>query len=218
MASIKIMLVDDHSLVREGINAMLSSYSDLEIIAEAENGSSAIEKLSKFEPDLMLIDINMPGMDGLELSERIVELYPTIKIIILSMDVSITFVKRAIQAGVRGYIPKDSQREILVEAIRKVFQGEKYFSEKVSKVILQGFYNDNLNDKVNQGNSDLTKREEEILICIATGMPNRDIAEKLFISNRTVDAHRNHIIQKLKVKTTADLVRYAIKNKLIELE
>lgn len=212
------MLVDDHSLVREGINVMLSSYVDLEIMAEAESGTAALAKLESITPDIMLIDINMPGMDGLELSEKIADLYPNIKIIILSMDVSIPYVKRAIQAGVRGYIPKDSQRDILVEAIRKVHSGEKYFSEKVSKVILQGFYNENVPDKSVSVKSDLTKREEEILKYIASGLSNRDIGEKLFISVRTVDAHRNHIIQKLKVKTTADLVRYAIKNKLIELD
>ncbi len=217
MSKIKIIVVDDHALVRQGIISMLTSVDDLEIVGQAENGVIAMELLSSGLPDILLVDINMPKMDGVTLSEKAIELYPELKVIILSMDVTMGYVKQSIKAGVRGYIPKDSSRDTLIEAITKVYQGDKFFSDKVSEVILKGFYENDISDKPKK-TGDLSKREEEVLKLIASGMSNRDIADKLFISIRTVDAHRNHIIQKLKLRSTAELVKYAIKNQIIELD
>lgn len=217
MSKIKIIVVDDHALVRQGIISMLASVDAIEITGEAENGVLAMELLESGLPDILLVDINMPKMDGVTLSEKAIELYPDLRVIILSMDVTMGYVKKSIQAGVKGYIPKDSSRDTLIEAITKVHNGEKYFSERVSEVILKGFYENDLSDKPKK-TGDLSKREEEVLKLIASGMSNRDIADKLFISIRTVDAHRNHIIQKLKLRSTAELVKYAIKNQIIELD
>ncbi|MEQ9301820.1 MAG: response regulator transcription factor [Cyclobacteriaceae bacterium] len=217
MSKIKIIVVDDHALVRQGIISMLASVDAIEITGEAENGVLAMELLESGLPDILLVDINMPKMDGVTLSEKAIELYPDLKVIILSMDVTMGYVKKSIQAGVKGYIPKDSSRDTLIEAITKVHNGEKFFSERVSEVILKGFYENDLSDKPKK-TGDLSKREEEVLKLIASGMSNRDIADKLFISIRTVDAHRNHIIQKLKLRSTAELVKYAIKNQIIELD
>ncbi|MEQ8713069.1 MAG: response regulator transcription factor [Cyclobacteriaceae bacterium] len=217
MSKIKIIVVDDHALVRQGIISMLTSVDDIEIVGQAENGVIAMELLSSGLPDILLVDINMPKMDGVTLSEKAIELYPELKVIILSMDVTMGYVKQSIKAGVRGYIPKDSSRDTLIEAITKVYQGDKFFSDKVSEVILKGFYENDISDKPKK-TGDLSKREEEVLKLIASGMSNRDIADKLFISIRTVDAHRNHIIQKLKLRSTAELVKYAIKNQIIELD
>ncbi len=217
MSTINIIVVDDHALVRQGIVSMLSSVEEIEVVGEAENGVEALKMLEKGLPDILLVDINMPLMDGVTLSEKAIALYPELKVIILSMDVTMNYVKKSIQAGVRGYIPKDSSRETLIEAITKVRDGDKFFSEKVSEVILKGFYDNDISDKPKKS-GDLSKREEEVLKLIASGMSNRDIADKLFISIRTVDAHRNHIIQKLKLRSTAELVKYAIKNQIIELD
>lgn len=217
MNKIKIIVVDDHALVRQGIISMLTSIDEIEIVGEAENGVFALELLEKELPDVLLVDINMPKMDGVTLSEKAIEKYPDLKVIILSMDVTMGYVKKSIQAGVKGYIPKDSSKDTLVEAIKKVYQGDKFFSDKVSEVILKGFYENDISDKPKK-TGELSKREEEVLKLIASGMSNRDIADKLFISIRTVDAHRNHIIQKLKLRSTAELVKYAIKNQIIELD
>ncbi len=217
MSNIRVIIVDDHALVREGIQSMLEGTEGIEIIGTADNGDNALKLFAHTETDIALVDINMPGMNGIELSEKIRDQFPKFKVIILSMDVTISFVKKAIQAGVRGYIPKDSQKEVLIEAIRKVHEGDKFFSEQVSKVILQGFYDEK--DGSDSKKSDvLSKREEEVLKHIASGLSNREIADQLFISIRTVDAHRNHILQKLKLKSTAELVKYAIKNQIIELD
>jgi len=218
MSKINILVVDDHSLVREGIITMLSIYDDFEIIGDAESGEEALRKLEYKLPDVVLLDINMPGMNGIETAKHILADYKSIKIIILSMEVTQDHISEAIKAGVSGYLAKDTKKEILAEAIRKVMQGEQYFGEKISQVIFKGFYRQSKGERVASENKILSKREVEVLQQIASGLSNREIADKLFISIRTVDAHRNHIMQKLNLKSTAQLVKYAIREKLIDID
>ncbi|PIB37315.1 hypothetical protein BFP72_00235 [Reichenbachiella sp. 5M10] len=214
----KILVVDDHSLVREGIITMLSIYDDFEIIADAESGERALEILEEQRPDVILLDINMTGINGIETAQKVLATYEGIKIIILSMEVTQDHISEAIKAGVSGYLAKDTKKEVLAEAIRKVMEGEQYFGDKISEVIFKGFYKQSKGEQVATENKDLSKREVEVLRQIASGLSNREIADKLFISIRTVDAHRNHIMQKLSMKSTAQLVKYAIKEKIIDLE
>lgn len=218
MSKTNILVVDDHSLVREGIITMLSIYDDFEIIGDAESGEKALEKIEEQKPDVILLDINMPGMNGIETAKKVLTDYEGIKIIILSMEVTQDHISEAIKAGVSGYLAKDTKKEVLAEAIRKVMQGEQYFGDKISEVIFKGFYKQSKGEQVAKENKDLSKREVEVLRQIASGLSNREIADKLFISIRTVDAHRNHIMQKLSMKSTAQLVKYAIKEKIIDLE
>jgi len=218
MSEIRILVVDDHSLVREGIITMLSIYEDFKVVGDAENGEEAIKKVIKLQPEVILLDINMPGMNGIETAKRILEDTPETKIIILSMEVTQDYISEAIKAGVAGYLAKDTKKDILAEAIRKVMQGEQYFGEKISQVIFKGFYRQSKGERIATQNKDLSKREVEVLRLITSGMSNREIADKLFISIRTVDAHRNHIMQKLNLKSTAELVKYAIREKIIELD
>jgi len=218
MTKINILVVDDHSLVREGIITMLSIYDDFEIIGDAESGEEALEKIEEQKPDVILLDINMPGINGIETAKRVLENYDSIKIIILSMEVTQDHISEAIKAGVSGYLAKDTKKEVLAEAIRKVITGEQYFGDKISQVIFKGFYKQSKGEQVANENKDLSKREVEVLRQIASGLSNREVADKLFISIRTVDAHRNHIMQKLNMKSTAQLVKYAIKEKIIDLE
>ncbi len=218
MSKISILVVDDHSLVREGIITMLSIYDDFEIIGDAESGEDALKKIESELPDLILLDINMPGMNGIETAKHILGEYTDIKIIILSMEVTQDHISEAIKAGVSGYLAKDTKKEVLAEAIRKVMKGEQFFGEKVSQVIFKGFYKQSKGERVASENKVLSKREVEVLQQIASGLSNREIADKLFISIRTVDAHRNHIMQKLNLKSTAQLVKYAIREKLIDLD
>lgn len=218
MSKTNILVVDDHSLVREGIITMLSTYDDFNIIGDAESGEDAIKKVDDDVPDVVLLDINMPGMNGIETAKQIISDYPDIKIIMLSMDVTQDHISEAIKAGVAGYLAKDTKKDLLAEAIRKVMGGEQYFGEKVSQVIFKGFYKQSKGERAASENKDLSKREIEVLRQIASGLSNREIADKLFISIRTVDAHRNHIMQKLNIKSTAQLVKYAIKEKIIDLD
>ncbi|UXP33836.1 response regulator transcription factor [Reichenbachiella agarivorans] len=218
MSKINILVVDDHSLVREGIITMLSIYDDFEIIGDAESGEQALVKIAAQKPDVMLLDINMPGMNGIETAKKVIEDYDGIRIIILSMEVTQDHISEAIKAGVSGYLAKDTKKEVLAEAIRKVMTGEQYFGDKISEVIFKGFYKQSKGEQVAKENKDLSKREVEVLRQIASGLSNREIADKLFISIRTVDAHRNHIMQKLSMKSTAQLVKYAIKERIIDLE
>lgn len=218
MSKTNILVVDDHSLVREGIITMLSIYDDFEIIGDAESGEKALKKIEDQKPDVVLMDINMPGMNGIETSKQVLANYEGVKIIILSMEVTQDHISEAIKAGVSGYLAKDTKKEVLAEAIRKVMTGEQYFGDKISEVIFKGFYKQSKGEQVAKENKDLSKREVEVLRQIASGLSNREIADKLFISIRTVDAHRNHIMQKLNMKSTAQLVKYAIKEKIIDLE
>jgi DNA-binding NarL/FixJ family response regulator len=218
MSKINILVVDDHSLVREGIIAMLSGVDSFSIIGDAASGEDSIPMVEALNPDVILMDINMPGLNGIETSKVLLAKNAALKIIILSMDVTQEYISEAIKAGVSGYLAKDSKKDVLIQAIRKVNSGEQYFGERVSEVIFKGFYSQSKGEKIAKQNKDLSKREVEVLKLIASGMSNRDIADKLFISIRTVDAHRNHIMQKLSLKSTAELVKYAIKEQIIELD
>jgi DNA-binding NarL/FixJ family response regulator len=219
MNKIKVTLVDDHQLVRDGIRALLSGLDDIEVITEASDAKSTLEKLKLTRPDVMIVDISLPEMSGIELTKIITTEYPTIKVIVLSMYTNQEFIFNAIKAGAKGYLPKNITREELLDAIREVYKGNEYFSKDVSNIILKSYLKqvkdperfDALQDEK------LTNRELEILRFVAEGYSNQLVADKLFISVRTVESHKNHIMQKLELTTTVDLVKYALKNKIIDL-
>lgn len=221
MNKISILIVDDHALVRDGIIAMLKNEDDIHIIGEAVDGEEAVAKNNELNPDIIIMDIMMPKFNGLEAAKMIKAQHPNSKIIFLSMEVKEDFISEAIKAGASGYIPKDSNKVILINAIRSVFKGEKYFHSMVSELIFNQFYEKSIgNEKAKKTYSagKISNREVEVLKLIASGFSNSQIAEKLFISVRTVDAHRNHIMQKLELNNTAELVKYAIKNDIIALD
>ncbi len=221
MNQIRVLIVDDHALIRDGIVAMLKNESDILIIGEAVDGEEAICKNDELQPDVIIMDIMMPKFNGLEAAKMIKEKHPDAKIIFLSMEVKEDFISEAIKVGSSGYIPKDSNKVVLINAIRSVYKGDKYFHSKVSELIFNQFYEKSVgSDKVKKTYSSgkISNREVEVLQLIASGYSNSQIAEKLFISVRTVDAHRNHIMQKLELNNTAELVKYAIKNDIIELD
>lgn len=214
---IKLLIVDDHALVRDGLKSMLSTNPDIEVIAEASNSEEAHIGLKESKPDVILMDIMLDDENGIEVAKEIKEVSPETKVLFLSMDVSEKFISEAVKTGAEGYLPKDIKKEILIEAINKVHNGGKYYSERVSEIILEKIYSDSQPNADSNKSKSLSKRETEVLKLIANGISNRDIAEKLFISVRTVDAHRNNILQKLKLKSTAELVKYAIREELISL-
>lgn len=210
---LKIFLVDDHSLFREGLKFLLSNCDFIEEIHEAENGQELLENISSKKPDIILMDIEMPVLNGIDTTKRVMEKYPDIKIIALSMYADEGFYTEMIEAGAKGFLLKNSSFENVQRAILEVNDGRNYFSPEILESIVK-----NLNKKpVSPKSNVLSKREIEVLIHICQGLSNNEISEILFISKRTVDKHRENILLKTQSKNTAELVVYAIKNKYFEL-
>jgi DNA-binding NarL/FixJ family response regulator len=214
-ASIRIMLVDDHRIFRDGIRSLLNDESDIEIIAEAASGSEALEKLKAAQPDVLVLDISMQGMSGIDLANIVSQSYPDLKMMVLSMHADEEFVLNASRAGVKGYLPKDTSKDELLEAIRTINRGGEFYSKMVSEHFMKSFLRKIKTDQAVLEKEDLTPRELEILKLAAGGMSNKEIAEKLCISSKTVDTHKNHIMQKLHLKNATELVLYAIRNNII---
>ena len=214
---IKIVLADDHRIFRDGLKSLLSENQNFEIIGEACNGIELMQLLKTMQPDVIITDISMPGMTGIEAMKEIIKLYPTAHIIILSMHTNEEFILNSIKLGAKAYLPKDVSKEELFEAIEEAYKGNEYYSRLISGNFMRNFMKRSISDQNLLENEELTPREIEILRLAASGVGNKDIAEKLFISVKTVDAHKNHIMQKLKLKNTAEMVLYAVKNKIIEI-
>ncbi|MEI6852062.1 MAG: response regulator transcription factor [Bacteroidota bacterium] len=219
MEKIKIILVDDHQIVRDGIKALLNDAEDIDVISEAASYNELREKLKLQDPDIIVMDISLPEISGLEITKMLSETYPNLKVLILSMYTGEDFIFNAIKAGAKGYLPKNTTRKEIIDAIHAVYNNNEYYSESISKVILKSYVQkaktaDSLPERAEDK---LSSREIEILKYFAGGMSNQEIADKLFISIRTVESHKNHIMQKLELKSTVDLIKYAIKNKIVDI-
>lgn len=218
MEKIKVILVDDHQLLLEGIAAMLSNIEYIKIVGKAFSGEEAINEVGSLNPDVVLMDIMMQGMTGIEASRWIKEQNSEIKIILISSDVNEKFVRLAIQAGVDGYLPKKVDKEILIEAIKSVHAGERYFSKDVTNIVMDVMYSSQNDGKIKSlDNDELTKREFEVLQQVALGKTNHEVADELFISVKTVETHKANLMSKLNLKNAVELVKYAIKHKIIEI-
>ena len=219
MSTIRIALVDDHQIVRDGIRSLLSEELGIEVITEAADAQGFIDSLRTTVPNVAIVDISLPGMSGIELTKKLNVDFPDIKVVILSMHTTQEFIFNAIKAGAKGYLPKNITRAELVDAITEVNAGNEYFSKDISGIILKNYLNHVKNpEKLNSvKDQELTPRELEILKLVAEGYSNLLIADKLYISVRTVESHKNHIMQKLELTTTVELVKYALKNRIIDL-
>ena len=219
MEKIKIILVDDHQLVRDGIKALLTGLPDIAIIGEASGAGELLKELETLKPDLLIMDISLPEISGIELTKRICLEYPGINVLILSMYNNEEFIFNSLKAGAKGYLPKDTSRDELLKAIYTIHKGEEFFGESISKVMLKSYIkratdNEEPGDRTN---AILTSREIEILKLYVEGLINKEISDKLDISIRTVETHKNHIMRKLGLKSTVELVKFAIKNKIAEI-
>lgn len=219
MEKIKIVLVDDHQIVRDGIRSLLSDDSRIEIVGEAQNAYELFNLLKMQIPDIVLLDISLPNMSGIEVSKILSNEYKQIKKLMLSMYTSEDFIFNALKAGINGYLPKNTTRDELLQAIYDVYNGKEYFSKSISDTILKSYvksakYGNNVSDDKLRN---LTKREQEILLNVLEGMNNPSIAKKLSISIRTVETHKTSIMRKLDLNSTVDLVKFAIKNNIIEI-
>jgi DNA-binding NarL/FixJ family response regulator len=219
MDKIRIILVDDHLLVRTGIANLLNGEMGIEIVGEASDSGEFLSLIDKIQTDIAILDIAMPGMSGIELTRMITENYPSIRILILSMYTSEEFIFNAINAGAKGYLPKNTSRKELLEAIQAVARGEEYYAESISNVILKSYIKKAKSGPEDSSNKEnqLSKRELEVLRLFAEGFSNQEIADKLFISIRTVESHKNHIMQRLELKSSVDLVKFAIRNNMVNL-
>ncbi|QOI98245.1 MAG: response regulator transcription factor [Flammeovirgaceae bacterium] len=216
---IKVLITDDHKLIRDGIQAMLETIEDIEVIGSVHSGEFAVNAVRNNRPDVILMDILMSGMTGIETTRWIKDIDSTIKVLIVTMEISKDYVSAAIKAGVEGYLPKDVDKEVLIESIRAVYNGERYFNEAIMKLVFEEFYaSEKLKSTDRRLPNELTAREYEVLGHVASGKTNREVAEALFISVKTVETHKTHILEKLGLRNTAELIKYAIKNHIISVD
>lgn len=218
MKKVRILLVDDHPMIRHGIKALLNDVEQFEVIDEAGDGQEAIDKVATLDVDLVVMDIKMPNKTGIEATAEITSRFKEVKVLALSMYDEQRYIVKILQAGALGYILKNTGKQELMKAIRTVMSGESYFSQEVSSIMMSQFMSGRPTKSADLLRPDvsLTKRETEIIKLIAEEMTNSEIAGRLGISPRTVDTHRRNLLQKLDVKNTAGLVKYALHNNLLE--
>lgn len=212
---IKILIVDDHPVVRKGLQSCLAAKDNLKIVGEASAGADAIKLAKEQQPDIVLVDMQMPGMDGLALTEALKKEAPAVKVLILSMQGQRDAVLRIIRAGARGYVLKDAPTDELVRAIETVYGGEAYFSGPVAKIALNQYVND---ADETQPVAKLSDRERQVLALIAEGKSNKEIAMHLGIGVRTTETHRERIMRKLDIHSVAGLTKFAIASGISSLE
>jgi two-component system response regulator DegU len=220
MEKINILLVDDHTIVRDGIKATLKDQANFIIVGEAVNGVEAIESVKQLNPDVVIMDITMPEMNGIDAAMTISKKYPHSKILILSMHDNETYILKSVEAGAYGYLLKDVDKAEFIKAINAVYNGEKYYNTAISSVLVTGYLNKVKQNDFQQSTAtnddyELTKREKGILKMITVGKNNREIADGLGISIRTIETHRANIMKKLKVKNAVELVRIALDDKIV---
>jgi len=217
---IKVLLVDDHRLVQDGIASILGQAAGISICGKCASGEEAVGLVRSLRPHVVLMDIVMKGMTGIEATRWIKDMDSSIKVILISTEVKKEFVSAGIKSGIDGYIPKDATKDILLEAIHKVHHGERYFTDAITKLIFEDYYLTERGEKKRDRKTtkELTERENEILELVAQGFGNKEIGERLFISVRTVETHKTHILDKLGLKNAAELIKYAIKHNIISIE
>lgn len=208
---IRILLADDHALVRQGFSMMLGAQPDMQIVGQAGNGREAVELGGKLRPDVAIIDVAMPELNGIEATRRLAESSPRTRVLALSMHKDSVYVREILRAGARGYLLKDSSDADLVAAVRAVAKGEGYISPSVSEAVLSD-YRRHVSDPLDL----LTGREREVLQLIAEGKTNKEIATALNLSVYTVEAHRGRVMEKLNLHSTSELVRFALRSGLID--
>ncbi len=219
MGKFKLLLVDDHHLMLDGLKALLADETCIESIIGVTSGQSAIEILEKERIDVLMVDINMPEMSGLELTKIVRERFPETKILALSMYNDNVMIAKMIEAGAMGYVIKSTDISELSEAICTIAEGKRFLSKEVQDIIMQGIYNsDSSINSVQPNVIKLTSRESEVLALIVQEYSNEQIAEKLFISERTVETHRKNIFMKTKQKTIVGLIKFAIEKELVDLK
>jgi len=213
---IKVMLADDHHIVREGLRGLLEKQSDMQVVGEAQNGREAVRLCRQLRPDIVVMDISMPDLNGIDAARQILDEVEKVKVIALSMHSDEHFVEGMLRAGVKGYLLKDCASEELIQCIHTVSSGRIYLSPTITPMIVREFVNPTRGDATSTI-AELSGREREVLQMIAEGRATKEIADSLFISVKTVESHRKNIMKKTDLHTVADLVKYAIRNGLTSI-
>jgi two-component system response regulator NreC len=216
MSKIRLLLVDDHQIVRAGLRMLFQAEPDMEIVGEVGSGEEALRAVRDLKPDVVLMDVVMAGMSGIEATRRIKEANPAVAVLALTMHEDEQYFFEMLSAGASGYVPKRAAPDDLVSAIRVVSQGNVFLYPTLAKLLVKDFLQ-RAESGVAPPNEELTAREREVLTCIADGMTNREIAEMLVISAKTVDRHRENIMHKLNLHNRVELVKYAIEKGLISV-
>jgi RNA polymerase sigma factor (sigma-70 family) len=215
MKSIRVLLADDHKLMRAGLRLVIDQQGDLTVVGEADDGRQALELAKSLKPDVVVMDIGMPNLNGIEAARQITEIRPEASVVMLSMHSDEGYVLRALRAGARGYLLKDSATTDLVQAIRAVAEGKSFFSPAVSKVLLQDYMRKLRRTGAEDSYDLLSPREREVLQLVAEGKSNKEVANLLNLSVYTVETHRAKIMQKLNLKGVPELILYAVRKGLI---
>ena len=216
--STKILIVDDHGMVREGLRLLFEQQNDMEVIGEASDGRQAVEMVCKLKPDIVLMDITMPNLNGIDAAKKIIDEYPNIKVIALSAHCNKSFVADMLRAGAAGYILKDCMADELIRAIRTVMAGEQYLSPKVAKIVIAEYITDCQPHSGIPLTSKLTTKERELIQLLAENKSNKEAARLLHVSIKTVDARRRIAMDKLGITGIADLTKFAIREGLTTLD
>jgi DNA-binding NarL/FixJ family response regulator len=214
MNKIRILIADDHTLIRDGIKALLQQESEFEVIGEASDGLELIKLATELVPDIIVLDLSMPGKNGIEVIKDVKNVNVAIKCIILSMHEDPDYVVKSIQAGARGYILKNAEHEEIIRAIKSVQQGNQYYNAYVSSILINGLSNNAVLSQDDYSTL-LSSREKEVLMEVAAGQSTKMIADNLGISSRTVETHRINIMKKLNAQNTAELIKIAMDKKII---
>ncbi len=214
--SLKIMIADDHDIIREGIKNILKEHKEYEVVEEARDGREAVDKAGKIKPDILLLDISMPKINGLDTIGQIKHVSPDTKILIISVHKANAYIVKAFRAGAKGYLQKENAGEELLPALRKIASGSVYLTGAVSEYIIGKVINE-IEGKPHKETL-LTDREQEIMQLVADGKSAKEIAKVLFISPRTVENYKNSLLKKLGLKKTADLIKYAIKHGIVDID
>lgn len=216
--SIKVLLADDHGIVRAGLRLLLESDRDLTVVGEATNGREAIREVARLRPDVVVLDISMPELNGIEATQQIRTEYPGTQIVILSMYASREHIYRALQAGARGYVLKDSVGSELLEAIRAVYVGQRHLSRKIADTLIDDYLAQRTEQDMVNPLAQLSERQREILQLVAEGKSSVEIAEMLTLSPKTVETYRSRLMQKLGLADLSSLIKFAIQHGLITLD
>jgi len=216
LAQIRILLADDHTIIRSGLRLLLEQQSDFKVVAEASDGREAVELVSRHKPEVAILDIGMPELNGIEATRQILVVEPATQVVILSMHADEGYVLRALKAGARAYILKNSAESDLIRAVRTVADGKSFFSPVISKMLLEDYIRQIRDKQVEDSYDLLTPREREILQMLAEGKTNKEVANVLHLSVHTVDAHRGNILQKLNLHGVPEMILYAVRKGIIQ--
>jgi DNA-binding NarL/FixJ family response regulator len=212
---IRILLADDHAVVRDGVRALLEKQTDMEVVAEAADGREAAQLAEDLRPDVVIMDVGMPNLNGIDATRRILAAHPQIAVVILSMHQDESYVLRSLKAGAKAYLLKDSLRSDVLDAIRAVVQGRSFLTRKISRMMQEDYIREMEQRGLEDSYDLLTDREREVLQLAAEGKPNKEIAGALNIGLTTVETHRTHILQKLGLHSVPELILYAVRKGII---